>query len=166
MKLKIILLFLGLSLSSFTVAHKFYVSVTEIEYNEKAKSLQIISRVFIDDFEDLLKKRYDLNIQLGEKETAGVDSYINKYLAQKFQVEVNSKPVNIKFLGKEYENDMVILYLEVVDVNNFQTIQVKNTVLMDLYEEQKNLIHVEYGKEIKSLILTSGNEVKKLKFHL
>lgn len=164
MNMKIILLFVGLTLSSFTAVHKFYVSVTEIEYNEKAESLQIISRVFIDDFEDLLKKRYDQNILLGEEETAGVESYIKKYLEQKLQIEVNSDSVEINYLGKEYENDMVILYLEVLNVNEFRTIQVKNTVLMDLYEEQKNLIHVEYRKKIKSLILTSGNEADKLNF--
>lgn len=165
MKIKIFLLFLGLTLSSFTAVHKFYVSVTEIEYNEKAESLQIISRVFIDDFENLLKKRYDQNIQLGEKETVGVDSHIKKYIEQKLQIEVNSRPVNMSYLGKEYENDMVILYLEVINVYDFKTIKVKNTVLMDLYEEQKNLIHVEFKKKIKSLILTSGNEVNQINFN-
>lgn len=164
MKIKFILLFLGLSLSSYTAVHKFYVSVTEIEYNEKAESLQIISRVFTDDFEDLLKKRYDKNIILGEKETADVNSYIKKYLEQKLQIEVNLKKVDINYLGKEYENDMVILYLEVSNVNDLQSIKVRNTVLMDLYEEQKNLIHVEYRKKIKSMILTSGNEVNEINF--
>lgn len=165
MKIKILLLFLGLSLASFTAVHKFYVSVTEIEYNDKAESLQIISRVFIDDFEDLLKKRYDQNILLGEKETAGVDSYIKTYLEQKLQIEVNSKPVSINYLGKEYENDMVILYLEVLNVDDFKTIKVKNAVLMDLYEEQKNLIHVEFKKKIRSLVLTSGNETEQINFN-
>ena len=31
--------------------HPIHVSVTEVEYNEKSKSLQIISRIFIDDLE-------------------------------------------------------------------------------------------------------------------
>lgn len=164
MKIKITLLFLIIAMSSFTAVHKFYVSVTEIEYNAQAESLQIISRVFIDDFEDVLKKRYDKSITLGENESSGIDVHIKKYLEQKLQIEVNAKPVAAKYLGKEYENDMVIFYLEVENVEDLKTIQVKNTVLMDLYEEQKNLIHVEYQNKIKSLVLTSGKEVNQLNF--
>ncbi len=164
MKIKITLLVLVIAMSSFAAVHKFYVSVTEIEYNEQGESLQIISRVFIDDFEDVLKKRYDQSITLGERESAGVDAHIKKYLEQKLQIEVNSKPVSVNFLGKEYDNDMLVFYLEVENVEDLKTIQVKNTVLMDLYEEQKNLIHVEYQNKIQSLVLTSGKEVNQFNF--
>ena len=37
---------------------------------------------------------------------------------------------------------------------------------MDLYEEQKNLIHVEHKNTIKSLILISGKEENVLNFNL
>ena len=56
---KTFLLFLALlPLLAFTAAHKFYVSATDIEYNEENRSLQIISYVFVDDLEKLLKTRY------------------------------------------------------------------------------------------------------------
>ena len=45
-------------------AHEFYLSVTEIEYNNEEQSLQIITRVFIDDFQNVLNERYDADIQL------------------------------------------------------------------------------------------------------
>ncbi len=167
MKLKITLLFLVFSLSSFTGLHKFYVSVTEIEYNEETRSLQIISRVFIDDLEDLLKKRYNENVQLGKKnETKDVNALVKKYFEQKLKIEVNGKPVQVQFLGKEYENDMLLLYLEAPNVSEFKEIKVKNTVLMDLHEEQKNLIHVEFKNVVKSLILISGKEENVLNFNL
>ena len=35
--------------------HKFYVSLTQVEYVKEKQSLQIISRVFLDDIEDALK---------------------------------------------------------------------------------------------------------------
>ena len=54
--LKKSLLLLVIPLLSFAAAHKFYLSVTDIEYSEKDKSLQIITKVFIDDMEDALKE--------------------------------------------------------------------------------------------------------------
>ena len=59
------LLFLLLPLFAFTVAHKFYISVTNVGYSDKDKSLQITSRIFIDDMEKALMERYDIRAIAG-----------------------------------------------------------------------------------------------------
>ncbi len=162
---KIRLLVLLLALSSFTAIHKFYVSVTEIEYNPKEESLQIISRIFIDDLENVLQKRFDKNIKLGlASETPKATDHLEKYFEAKFEVSVDGKPVKLNYLGKEYEDDMILLYVEVPNVKSFRKIQIKNTVLMDLFPEQKNLVHVEHKGKVKSLILADGKEEDNLSF--
>lgn len=165
MKYKILLLLVLISLSSFTSVHKFYVSVTEIEYNEKVQSLQIISRVFIDDFENVLKARYDGDIKLGaNSETSNAEDFIKKYLEQKLEITLDGRLVEEKYLGKEYQNDMIIFYVEVPQVKRFKEISVRNSVLMDLFEEQKNLIHVEIDGKTKSMVLVSGNDKNTINF--
>ena len=62
------LLIVLLPLFAFTTAHKFYLSVTSIKYSEKDDALQITSRIFIDDFEKLLKERYDIEGKLATKD--------------------------------------------------------------------------------------------------
>lgn len=149
---------------SFSPYHKFYVSVTEIEHHKRSESLQIISRVFIDDFENLLKMRYDSNLRLGKNESSQSDAYIQKYLDQKIEIFVDGRPLQLHYLGKEYENDMMVFYIEAPNVSAFRSIKVKNTVLMDLFEEQKNLIHVIQKGYTKSLILAAGREQEVLSF--
>ena len=109
MKIKFFLaLICAFMLTSYSVAHKFYVSVTEIEYNEKAQSLQIISRIFIDDMEDLLQTRYDKNIRLGKtNESASVPNHLKKYLNEKIEVKIDGRLTEVNYLGKEYEDDML-----------------------------------------------------------
>jgi len=159
MKTRYLFLFLIFSLSSFNTDHKFYVSVTEIEYNGKAQSLQVISRVFIDDFEKLLQTRYDESIRLTKNgDSEKVSGYIKKYLSQKMEVEVDGKPYKLNYIGKEYENDELIFYLEIPGVPEFKKIRIKNSILIDMFSEQKNLVHVEYKGEIKSLILADGKD--------
>ena len=159
MKFKIALLLLFIGFSSFKTDHKFYVSVTEIEYNEKAHSLQIISRVFIDDFEKLLQTRYDQSIHLTKNgDSEKLTDYIKKYLGQKMEVELDGKPYKLNYIGKEYENDLLLFYLEIPDVPEFKKIGIKNAILIDMFNEQKNLVHVEYKGETKSLILTNGKD--------
>ncbi len=153
------------TLSSFTTAHKFYVSVTQVEYNKEQQALQIISRIFIDDIEDLLKERYGISIDFDKKEKSSeIDEYLTTYLNQKLIFEVNGKKVNFAFIGKEYEEDLMICYLEIENVPSLDSIVVTNEVLMDLFEEQQNIIHVKKGDQRKSLILEKEKEVGVLKF--
>lgn len=165
MKYRILFLLLIFSLSSYKKSHKFYVSVTEIEYNEDVQSLQIISRVFTDDLEALLQKRYDPSIRLlstgDEGDTA---ANLKKYLGQKFRVQINGNSFEVEYLGKEYEDDMTLLYLEVPNVPSVKSVKIKNAILTDLFPEQKNLVHFELNGETKSLILTGDRDEDKLIF--
>lgn len=166
MKLKIALLLLFIGFSSFETDHKFYVSVTEIEYNEKAESLQIISRLFIDDLEDLLQTRYDKSIRLGKSnESTEANDYIKKYLTKKMEVQLDGKVVELNYLGKEYEDDMLILYMEIPKVISFKKIGLKNALLTDMFSEQKNLVHVTYKGSTKSLILNKSKQEDVLNFN-
>lgn len=158
------IIILATTLCSFDT-HKFYVSVTQIEYVTEQQSLQIISRIFIDDLESLLQERYDTAIVLGEKEeTPKVNTYLEKYINQKLKIKIDNKEVVFNFLGKEYEDDLIICYLEIVNIKTLKSIEVSNEVLMDLFEGQQNIIHIKKGKSRKSLILENGKSAGVLKF--
>lgn len=154
------LLILLLPLLAFTVAHKFYISVTSVEYSDKDRALQITTRIFIDDFEKVLQERYGIKGSLATKEESDMaDAYIEKYLRTKFMVEINDRPVDFDFLGKEYDNDIMICYLEVskIDISTATSISVENAVLMDIFEEQKNVVHFKLGNQKKSFVLIREN---------
>ncbi|KZS41281.1 hypothetical protein AWE51_23030 [Aquimarina aggregata] len=164
---KTILFFLilgSITLSSYTV-HKFYVSVTQIEHNKEQQTLQIISRVFIDDIEDLLKIRYDESLTIDTtKDDPKLDEYLKKYLDQKIKIKVNDKDIAFNFLGKEYEDDLMICYLEVQNISSLEEINISNEVLMDVFEEQQNIVHVKKENQRKSLILEKGKSEGLLNF--
>ncbi len=156
---KYFLLFLIVPLLSFNI-HKFYVSVTNITYNEKDESFQITSRIFIDDLEALLLERYGIKGNLGtDGEPPLVDDYIEKYLNAKLLLTLNGENKGYTFLGKKYENDLVICYLEVenVDLAALKSVTVQNELLTDLYEEQKNLVHLKMKGKKKSFVLIKEN---------
>jgi len=146
-------------------AHEFYLSVTEIEYNNEKQSLQIITRVFIDDFEDVLNERYGAELQLSEEaEEGAVAENISKYLKQKLRLQVNGEELQLNYLGKEYDADQLILYIEVENVAPFKKIEVTNEILTDLFDDQKNVVHVKVNDKTKSLLLMRQQETEKLTF--
>jgi hypothetical protein len=165
MKKTILLILALLPLLAFTAAHKFYVSATDIEYNEKQKSLQIISHVFTDDMEKLLQARYSDKLALvkGDEHPAA-DDYTEKYFNDKFRVSVNGKDRSINYIGKEYDKDQLLVYLEIEDVEPIKNIRVENAVLTDLFPEQKNVVKVAYNGKIKSLLLIRDDPSGTLKF--
>ena len=86
---KYIILLLILPLMSFGIYHKFYVSVTDVNYAEEDQAIQVISRYFIDDMEKLFKERYGINAALKtKKELKNIDFYIEKYLHDKFIISI------------------------------------------------------------------------------
>jgi len=88
-------LILVLPLFAFTVAHKFYISVTHVGYSEKEDALQITTRVFIDDINTVLSERYGISSKLGSDDASKIDDeYFEKYLRTKFLVEINCSTSN------------------------------------------------------------------------
>lgn len=153
-------------LFAFTSMHKYYISVTQINYIKEKESVQITSRLFIDDFENALKSNYDDNIVLAEKdEPIVIDSYIIRYLQDKIKLSINNKEVTFSFVGKEYEGDIIRCYLEIENVKHIESFSITNSVLFDLQEDQQNIVKTKINSKNKSVILTSDNPNALLKFN-
>ncbi|MFP4845268.1 DUF6702 family protein [Winogradskyella sp. PE311] len=161
----IILLLLPVFLSN-SVKHEYYVSVTKVEYSENQKSLQIISQIFINDFEKLLRERYDENITLAEDdEPETVDVYIKRYLSDKLKIKVNEADVNFKFIGKEYKDDITYCYLEIENISNIKSMEVTNRTLFDVIPEQQNIVRLKLLGKNRSFLLLPDNDKCMLNFN-
>lgn len=163
---KICIVLLVLPFMAFTGMHKYYISVTQVNYIKEKESVQITSRIFIDDFEKVLRERYNENIVLtGKEETEGVDLFIERYLKDKLQVIINGDEMNLIFIGKEYDIDVIQCYVEIVDVKAINSIEISNQVLFDVFEEQQNMIKTKIYSKEKSFLLNQNNKMALLNFN-
>lgn len=161
---KKVLLLLIIPFLSFS-AHKYYLSMTQIEYSEEQKSLQIIINVFMDDIEMAINSEYDVNLQLTtSREPKNSGEYFEKYLNETLKFKLQDKEVSYKYLGKEYEGDLVYFYLEIPNVSNPQPIEISNTILVKYFADQKNVVKMKVGKKRRSKILNKSNDKALLKF--
>ncbi|TYB72999.1 peptidase E [Bizionia algoritergicola] len=136
-----------------------------MEYVKEKQSVQIITRIFVDDLERLIRTRYDETVTLAAKsESKNVDQYIEKYLGEKMAITINGKHTNMVFLGKEYENDIVYCYLEIKNVASIQSFEISNHVLFDLFSDQKNIVRTNINDENNSFILIKQNDKGMLNF--
>ncbi len=161
--MNIILSFISVVLMTI---HPIHVSVTEITIDEKEKELEIIARIFLDDLETAIrqsKKLTELNLlQPGLGITT--DQLVSDYLLQHFKISLKGKPQKIKYLGHETENEAMLCYIQVSNVKKLEEIEVFNSVIMELHDDQSNLVHVTVRDNVKSLRLMRGSPSGKLTF--
>ncbi|MGY0393224.1 DUF6702 family protein [Bizionia sp. KMM 8389] len=162
---KYLTLLFVIPLFAYTVAHKYYVSITQVEYVQEKESVQFVSRIFIDDLERLVRTRYDETITLTtDNEVEAANYYIGKYLSEKIQVVINGKPADLQYLGKEYENDLVYCYLEIEGVKSIESFEITNQVLFDVFSDQKNIVRTQINGQNKSFMLIKQNDKGMLNF--
>jgi len=153
-KINFVVLIVLVSLSSFMNSHKYYVSVTDVEYVKEAKSLQIISRLFVDDIEKVFQERYDESIKI---EGELVDTYIEKYFSKKLLIQVDDEFKNFRFIGKEIEDDMIHCYFEVENISSIGEIKITNKLLFDVFDSQQNITHLKIDDKKKSFLFIKDN---------
>ena len=161
-----ILLFLFIATSfAYTTVHKHYISITHIEYIKEKESVQIISRIYIDDFESLLRQRYDKDITLNtDEESDNSVIYIEKYLKNKILIKINDQEQQLNFIGKKYEEDMVVCFLEIKNIKSINKFEVSNGVLFDIFSEQKNMVKIYINSIHKNFILLKENNKGSVSF--
>lgn len=149
---RILLVIFLVVFSSFSV-HKFYVSVTQVVYNEATKTIELSSRIFIDDLEKALQKKHQTKLYLDTpKQHPEAKEFITKYFQDNFLVTINGKPQQMVLKSVTFENDVLIPVFTTKTIKSIKKISFKNTLLFDTYTEQQNIVHIEIKKVKKSFL--------------
>ena len=146
--------------------HKFYVSTTNVEFVKEKKVLQLITKIFTEDIEQALQARYDPNVSLDSKKETETDvALLKRYLLQKIKIKVNGNPVNLNYIGKEYDIDIAKIFFEIENISELHSIEIENKVLIDMFPEQQNIIHLKTPNNRRSIILEKASPKGVLNFN-
>lgn len=155
--LSIVLIYLGWLVS----AHPFFISLTEIRQNPNSKNLEVAQKIFWDDLEVSLsayhKESFDI---LNPKDERSLNAKIGSYLTSHFEIWVDGKKVNIKYLGFEVEEDAIWAYYESNPISISTQIDVRNSILLRETDSQQNIVHMYFpgNSTPRSLLLGNGEE--------
>ncbi|RED98978.1 DUF6702 family protein [Marinoscillum furvescens] len=134
--------------------HPYYVSVCDVVYDEDTQALQITHRIFLDDLEQAIKPNHPTVSLLtpSDERKAALTAYFNSH----FALECNGEKSNYDFLGAEIEDDVIWCYLEVQNVKEIPKLRISNKILLEVFDDQKNLVHFKMPNDKKSFILDAG----------
>ncbi len=140
-------------------------AIFQVNYTPEKKMFQITSRIFVDDLNLALEKKYGKKVYLGsEKESADDQGVLKKYFAENLQIKVNGQSKPVFFLSKELDGDVLVCYCRVTDIAKLQSVEITNTVLTHWNSEQQNILHFNAFAQKKTVLFTASNKTEVLKF--
>lgn len=145
--------------------HPIHISVIEINHNASDKTLEIMCKIFTDDFERTLAKKYNAKVDLiNPPDKAAMDSLVKKYLNSHLHIKANGRPVSFSYLGFEHEVEAVYSYIEVLNVPSVNRFDVTTDIMYDTFDDQMNILHVIVNGNRKSTRLNYPNKEAALSF--
>lgn len=157
MKTKLILSILLSFAPLLASAHKSFISIANMEYNERHKEIEVSLKLTAHDFEHILEKKYGKQIHIENvMEGSDVDQFIIEYVKKHFSVMSGAEKTTLNYIGKEVTvKDELFFYFTIENVKNPAKIVVRNTFLFEIFEQQQNIIHYKLKGNTKSLTLVS-----------
>jgi len=146
-----------LFISSFQkVRHPFFVSVIDINYKQKERTLQLSVKLFTNDLEDALRRtsKYKIDI-LNPINKAETDSILFNYISKRFNITINSKKQTFNFIGYEKEEEAIWTYLEIKNSAQPKKIHIETKLLYDFLPQQINIVHIDINGIKKSSKVTN-----------
>lgn len=134
-----------------SASHPVYVTVTEIEHNATAHTLEISCKFYVDDLETTLRQISGTKIDLmAPKTDATNDKLINTYVSKHLLLKVNDQNVVLKYIGFELDKEALYAFFEVSQINNLKKISMHQDLLFAQYDEQMGIIHLKAAGKTKS----------------
>lgn len=146
--------------------HPFHVSVSDIKYKEDQKAIQISTRIFLDDLEIALRS-YSGNEKLNitaKEEWGLVNDQLKNYVLENLKLSDNKGELKANYIGAEIENDVMWMYIEIEKVRKLNTVKVWNSLLVEIYNDQENIVHFRAFDKVKSERLYKGDVEREFKW--
>ena len=138
----------GLSAS----AHRVGLPVTTIEWNPRSQMWEITHRIDAHDFNPMM---YETTRPSTLYTTPQGQAAIGNYVRNHFSI---SGDLMTEYIGAEMEGDFVWIYTEMQAAD--QTIEIRDSLLMDKSEDATALVNVKDKAGVTSLVFTAGEHSK------
>lgn len=160
------LLFFTILFSTYSFGHKFYVSITELNFNAEKNRIEGSLKLVAHDFEHILEEKFGREIDIEQvADTSQVGLYIQTYLTSHFKVYSDQKLLTPNYLGKEVSlRQELFFYFTFNSVPHPESLSIKSTVLFDYFPNQQNIVHYRYGQQTKSVTLVPSKNHGKIQF--
>jgi len=132
------MLLVGLAASA--AAHTYFFGVSELNLSKTSKQIEVIHQFTAHDIENSITELKQIHFSA---EHPKYDQYIQNYFEKHFSLEQNNKKVLLHWIGFEIKRGQLFAYQESSNKNFLGHLMVKNTILVDTYTKQINIVNYQ-----------------------
>ena len=148
-------------------AHPVHVTVSNLDMDADSGRIDYSIRFFYDDFQALINQSYntDLDFELRNRLTTKEQNAIIDYVSSSFQLIVNNgELLPSEFTGWKKEGASVWFYFRVELKPEIENLTLRNSLLLDLFDDQSNLVILESKGKQAGWEFNKRNRVQNIKF--
>jgi hypothetical protein len=120
-------------------AHRFHASLTDISFNERSGSLEVVTNLMAHDIEALLAQAGHPNVDLSQPEG---EILVRKYIEERFQLlGKDGKDLQLAWVGMKVNADTLVIFRELEKAESLALGRIRNKILIDLLPNQENTVN-------------------------
>ena len=130
-------------------AHRFHFGITEMSFNAKTGSTEIVHTYMAHDVESLLANLYQRQFDLSQPEDEAI---LRKYVEKQFRVQAADKSrLPVRWVGITAGPENIVIYQEIENTPLSQAALIHDEVLIDFLPEQTNTLNINDNGMIRTL---------------
>lgn len=150
-----------LFISAFNLLHPVHVTITNLDYYPSKNKITLSMKVFESDFQLLFVHLYEQKIDFDDPENMKVNQRkINEYFSSHFKI-INDPNCSLLFQKIKKEDDSIWFYYEALIEKDIKILEISNTIFLDLYFDQKNMLIFNYNQKEKGYLFNL-NQTKQI----
>jgi len=154
MSLRRILMLLCAGVCIHASAHRFHAGLTDISYNARTGSTEVVHTYMAHDVEALLTALYQRQFDLSDPDDQAV---LRNYVEKQFWLaDKDGRRLPLNWVGVTVDTDSVVVFQEAVrtPVVNVETIH--DAVLSDFLPDQQNTVNLTANGSLRTFGFTSS----------
>jgi hypothetical protein len=149
-----------------SMAHKYYVSICDLAYNEEKGTIEGYIKLTAHDLEKILQSEFPQKVVLEEvSDSSDIGIVMQNYLHENVALYSNGKKATLSYIGKEVTlRDELYIYISFSNISDPGSIELYSNLLYEYFKSQQNIVHYKYKDLTKSVTLTLAKKRDKIKF--
>ena len=152
----IFIVVVGLMLFAFANQHEYHTSTTKVELNTGNSAMHFTTKLVT---EDLVKA-----VGVSSDNFEAFNTATERYIRQNFVVSINGTTQNFDFGRAQISPKATRIYFEIPNVSNVSSIEIRNSILVNEFDNQQNFITFNIGGKRDSFVTTKGAVTGKINF--
>jgi hypothetical protein len=143
-----------LCVSMSAPAHSFHAGLTDISYNARTGSTEVVHTYMTHDVEALLANLYGRTFDLSDPDDQAA---LRKYVEKQFWLSDKAgKHLALNWVGLQVDTDSVVVFQEAPQTASGKVAGIHDAVLSDFLPDQQNTVNLTVDGKLRTFGFTSG----------